>query len=227
MVTKAGISVNKLAEFIVKRSARQRQIVYDRKYPDPDFNMGNYHREVREAVSRYLADGAIDPSIIRSALKSLRQQPTDKIGTGRRINANIDALESFSEMLDEIDLDDFEVTLGEHAAKKLVFHNVEVSVRPEMILRKKVKGKNLVGAIKLHFSKTFPHTEESAGYVAAVLQEYLDVHLVEDGEIVHPPSCFVIDTASKRVYRGVKATTKRMQDVEAACQHIRALWESL
>lgn len=227
MLATPALSVNKLAEFMVKRSARQRQIVYDRKHPDPDFNMGNYHHEVRNAASEYLAGGALDPSIISTAIKDLRQLTPDKVGTARRINSNIDALESFGDMLDEINLDDYDVALGEHAPEKLTFHSVQISVRPEIILRRTVRGKECLGAIKLHFSKTFPHTEESAGYVSAVLQEFLSSCVAKGDEVVHPQSCLVIDTGSGKAYPGVKSTAKRMKDVAAACEHIKALWAVL
>lgn len=228
MLNTPSISVNKLAEYIVSRGARQRQILKDRKYPDDDFNIGMYHREAAEAVSQYLAGGAIDPAPITAKLSVLAQAAPDKIGTARRVNANIDALERFLEMLDDIDLLGATPTLGSNNSPKLPFHNVQISVRPEIILRGVgPKNQKCVGAVKFHFSKTRPMDEEVAGYVSALVQEYSKLHLLDDDEIVHPSYCQVIDVASGKIFAGVKATAKRMKDVAAECQNIAALWPSI
>lgn len=228
MATNPSISVNKLAEYIVSRGARQRKILSDRKYPDPDFKAGIYHREAAEAVAQYLTAGAIDTSPLTRQLRLLEQMPSEKVGTARRISANIDAIERFSEMLDDIDLDKTNPSLGSNYAEKLTFHNVEISVRPEIILRGDgPKGKKLVGAVKLHFSKTRPHNEESAGYVSAIVQEFCRLHVATNDEIVNPTYCFVIDVASGTVFPGVKSTAARMKDVAAECQNISGLWSTI
>ena len=77
MVNKPSISVNKLGEYIISRGARQRKILHDRKYPDPDFQPGMYYREAAEAIKLYIAHGAIDPSPLDKA------QPTGSTNTGK------------------------------------------------------------------------------------------------------------------------------------------------
>ncbi len=228
MLEQPRISVNKLAEYMGSKAARQRKIIHDRKYPDEDFNFGMYHREAAEAVSRYLADGAIDPAPLDAQIAALLQLTPEKVGTARRINANVDALERFSNMLDDVDLQGADATLGEHAPQKLKYHNVEISVRPEIILRGQgPKGKKLVGAIKVHFSKSSPMNEDSAGYVSAVVQEFCRLHIANDDETVFPGYCQVIDVASGTVFPGVKSIKRRMVDVAAECQNIAALWPTI
>lgn len=228
MLEQPRISVNKLAEYMGSKAARQRKIIHDRKYPDEDFNFGMYHREASEAVSRYLAGGAFDPTPLDRQIASLSQLTPEKVGTARRINANIDALERFSNMLDDIDFLGAEATLGEHAPEKLTYHNVEISVRPEIILRGiGPKGRRLVGAVKVHFSKSSPMNEDSAGYVSAIVQEFCRRHVADDDEVVFPAYCQVIDVASGRVFEGVKSIKRRMVDVAAECQNIAALWPTI
>jgi hypothetical protein len=228
MVAQPRLSVNRLAEYIMSKGARQRSILKDRKYPDDEFNKGMYHRESSDAISQYIADGAVDPTPLFNKLKSLKQMTTSKVGTARRINSNIDALERFSEMLDKIDLLGATPVLGHNNPPHLKIHNVDVSVRPEIVLRGTAgKGRKCVGAIKLHFSKTWPMNEESAGYVSAIVQEFCGAHLLCGDEIINPTYCQVIDVGSGEVFAGVKATTKRMKDVTAECQNIAALWPSI
>ena len=226
--TKPSISVNKLAEHIASKAARQRAILAQRKYPDQDFNVGMYHREAAETVARYLADGAIDPTPILNRMKILEQMTPEKVGTARRINANLDALDRFAGMLDKIDLCGATPQLGEHSPPKLIYHEVSISVRPEIILRGKgPKGKVCVGAIKCHFSSSHPHTEETAGYVSAAVQEWCRRFVAKDDEITNPAYCQVLDIASGTAYPGVKATIQRMKDIESECLNIKALWESI
>ncbi|MES0069480.1 hypothetical protein NKJ73_27315 [Mesorhizobium sp. M0074] len=228
MVNKPTISVNKLGEYIISKGARQRKILHDRKYPDPDFQMGMYHREASDAVASYIAAGAINPSPLDTVLHSLEQLTPDKVGTARRINANIDALERFGTMLDDIDLMDGEPELGAHAPAKLTFHSVEISVRPEIVLRATIKGKLYIGALKFHFSKSHPHTAESAGFVSAAVNEYCRLHVVGYGDgVVNAAFCQVIDVASGTVFPGVKATKQRLNDISAECQNITALWPTI
>lgn len=222
------LSVNKLAEYVCSRGARQRRILYERKYPDPEFSAGMFHREAAEAVTKYLADGCVDATPINTRLVSLNQLKPEKIGTARRISANIDALERFADMLDDIDLQGAETSMGGHNPPKLTFHGVKISVRPEIILRAKgPKDQDWVGAVKLHFTKTHCHDGESAGYVSAVVQEFLRCHVIQGDEIVAPQLCPVIDIGAGTVFPGVKAITKRLRDVEAECQNIQALWPSI
>lgn len=227
-VTQPELSVNKLAEYIVSKGARQRKLLKDRKYPDPDFQMGMFHREATEAVRKYLADGCIDASVAENQIAILKQQTPEKIGTIRRLNANIDALERFLDMLDDISLAGGDPQLGANSVQKLTFHGVKISVRPEIILRGvSPRGKKLVGAVKLHFTKSFPMTDESAGYVSAVLQEYCKAHVADDDEIVFPDYCKIIDIGCGKVFPGVKSTAARLKDINSECENIAALWPSI
>jgi hypothetical protein len=222
------LSVNKLAEYVCSRAGRQRRILYERKYPDPEFSAGMFHREAAEAVTRYLADGCVDATPITKELGVLGQLKPSKIGTARRINANIDALDRFADMLDDIDFQGADATLGAHNPTPLTFHGVKVSVRPEIILRATgPKKQQMVGAVKLHFTKTHCHDGESAGYVSAAVQEYLRCHVIQGDEIVAPQLCPVIDIGSGTVFPGVRAISNRLKDIEAACQNIHALWPSI
>lgn len=219
------ISVNKLAEYVVSKGGRQRQILRDQKYPQ-DFK-GMYYKEATEAISSCIASNLEDMSGIERALRLLEQATPEKVGTQRRINANIDAIETFLTMQDEIDLMGATASLGSNAPPKLKIMNVDVSVRPDVVLRGTGKsGKKLVGAIKLHFPRTFPLHGDASGYVSAVTQEYCKAYLVNDEE-VFAPYCFVIDIGSKTVCPGAKAITNRLKDIQAECKNIVGLWPTI
>jgi hypothetical protein len=73
------LSVNKLAEFIDAKAARQRQILRDQKFPS-EFK-GMYYKEATEAISICIASNLENTSIIERTIATLDQQKPDKIGT--------------------------------------------------------------------------------------------------------------------------------------------------
>lgn len=130
-------------------------------------------------------------------------------------------------MLDMVDFFGGYPELGPHSPPKITRFGVDISVRPEIILRGTgKKGAPLIGAVKVHYSKTRPLNQESAGYVSAIAQQFCKEVMPDDGE-AYAPYCFVIDLGSMRVYPGVKSTTQRMKDVDAECRNIAALWPTI
>jgi hypothetical protein len=81
----------------------------------------------------------------------------------------------------------------------------------------------LVGALKVHFPKTFSLTEPSAGYVSALLQRYSEEKLTDAGDLVGAQHCFVIDVGSQTVYPPAKSIAARLKDIEDDCRNIAAL----
>lgn len=227
MTVTPRISINKLAEYMVSKAARQRKLLKDRKYPDEDFNMGMYHREAGEAVSRYLISDQLSTDNIDNQISIIKQQTPTAIGTQRRLNSNIEAMERFLGMLDDFSFSDAAPELGAHSPEKLTYHGVQVSVRPEVVLRGTIKGNAAVGAVKLHFPKGFEMTDETAGYVSAAVQEHCFRHIAHPSETVNPAWCQVFDIGSSRVFSGVKATKSRLKDIEDTCRNIADIWPNI
>jgi hypothetical protein len=145
----------------------------------------------------------------------------------RRINGNIDAIETFLSIMGDVDLKGIEPRLGTHQARHIVMHGVEISVRPEVTLHlTKRSGEPLVGGVKLHFPKTFPLKDEAAEYISTCLQIYCRDHLGQHGAASHQ-HCYVIDMAGARVFPGVKSIRARTRDVEETCKQIAAIWPTV
>ncbi|EIM73276.1 hypothetical protein A33O_15945 [Nitratireductor aquibiodomus RA22] len=218
------ISLNKLCEFMTASIPRQRRIVRDQKFP-PDY-LRTYYREAQEAVASCIASELDNVSAVERQIDILNQQAPDTVGTQRRIASNVDALETFLDMLDQINLQGAVPELGANDAPKLRVRNVDISVRPEIILRMENRNGPVVGAMKVHFPKTNPLDERSAGYASAILQEWTRVYLPDDGS-ASGPLCCVLDIGSQCFYEGVRATRQRMRDIEDACATIAALWPTI
>jgi hypothetical protein len=199
---------------------RQRTIIRDQKYPS-DYK-GPYHREALEVISSCLGNGLTDLSSLDRQISILRQKVPATPQAQIRINTNIEAIEAFENMLDEIRLDGLDLSLAPNSAPPLIIRNVEISVRPEIVVH--AKGKS--GAFKIHLSKTFSLDEKAAGYISALMQEWCTQNSYDVG----PPDgnlCRVLDIGSRRFYPGVKSTRRRIQDIEQACETIATLWPTI
>ena len=100
--TEPRISINKLAQYVTSRAARQNQILRNAKFP-PDY-ITTYYREAGEAIARFLSSNMIEAGILERAIKSLSQAPSTNVYETRRLAGNIDALETFAAMLDDVEL---------------------------------------------------------------------------------------------------------------------------
>jgi hypothetical protein len=120
----------------------------------------------------------VDFGILDNSISALSQKVASNIYETRRIAGNIDAIETFNGLLDDIDFGTATARLGAQKAPHLILGGVEVSVRPEVTLHSKSKsGDDLVGGIKLHFPKTEPMDEEQANLVSAPMNAFCKDHL--------------------------------------------------
>lgn len=219
------LSVNKLGEYITSKAGRQNRILRDQKFPSEFIT--TYYRDALDTISLFLSKNMEDINILERKTESLDQQPAEKVYEYRRISNNIDAIETFMDMLDDIDFKGGSPRLGQHAPPTMKIRNVAISVRPEVVLTGTGKSKTaFVGGIKLHFPKTFPLPEDAAGYISAAMQMYCSHHLSNDG-VPYAPYCQVIDIASGTVWPGVQSIKQRTRDIENACQQIAALWPTI
>lgn len=218
------LSVNKLAQYVTSRAARQNQILRTAKFP-PDY-ITAYYRDAAEAIAQFIGGGMVDLGILDRATARLLQAQASNIQQDRQKSANVDAIEVFAGMLDDIDLRGATPSLAPHTAPHVTVAGVAVSVRPDIILRCEKKGAPLVGALKLHFPRSEPLDAEQAGYVSALLHRYLDDHHLDDGT-ASTAHCVVIDVASATFHPGIATVKKRMTDIQGSCGHIAQLWPSI
>lgn len=218
------LSVNKLAQYVTSRAARQNQILRNAKFP-PDY-ITAYYRDAGEAIASFIGSGMNDLGVLDRTILKLLQSEASNIQQDRQKSANVDAIETFMGMLDDIDLKGANPSLGSHAAPHVTIAGVSVSVRPDIILRCEKKGSTLIGAIKLHFPRSEPLDIEQAGYVSAMLHRFASDHLLDEGT-ASTAHCMVVDVASAKFHPGVASVKKRMTDIQSSCGHIAQLWPSV
>ena len=77
---------------------------------------------------RFLAGGMVDFGILDNSISALSQKVASNIDETRRIAGNIDAIETFNGLLDDIDFGTAMARLGAQKAPHLILGGVEVPV---------------------------------------------------------------------------------------------------
>lgn len=216
------ISVNKLSEYLVVGAGRRNRILHDAKFP-PDYIRPVY-RTAGEAIATFITGGMTDIGAIERAMEALGNETPNTVWDQRRINSNIDALETFGNMIDAIDLRGAQAELGPNRADHLARNGVSISVRPEVILRSTRRGQTVIGALKLHFPKANPLGARASGFVSAAMVAHLQA---TQADTVDPALCSVIDVSSAAFFQGPAATRQRLREVDEGCVEIASRWPSI
>ncbi len=221
--SKPRISINKLAEYIEANPSRRKQIVKDAKNP-PKFKTIRYG-EAREALKKYISKG-FDAGIITSAIELISQKSDETDFQEQDSNLSIELLEK---ILDS-DLSFLENYIYEpfpKGADQIEISGVNISVYPDLVIKKEIDGKVNVGALKLHISKNSEMTAESLKIISAVLYKYVEDYIAQEGEKPNFKMCLSHDVFNSMHEESPKSYVLRMKRVEAACEEIALWWAKL
>ena len=212
------MSVNKLGEYITALPGRRKTIIKQQKRPQPF--IVPYYRAAEDILVDYLTSSSDNEDWLELKIEELSSKSTTSDWDETRRNICIDALDSFRELVEELNFQGLSCTKGDPAPQKLDVAGVQISVRPEVYLSDS-KG-NAKGCIKLVFGKRRELQESEAGYIGTCLQEWMGkAHGVSDYK-----SCFVLDIFGEKRHVAPRAYVKRMQDITAACEEISRAWDN-
>lgn len=218
------MSVNKLGEYLTAKPARRQAIVTDQKHPK-EFKVTRY-RHATDAIIDFLACGGDDVSVICSAISDLQKKRARTEFQEQDRVLNIEALESFLELLNSYSFQGIACTRTSGPNGKFTMSGVCISVNPNLIVRcTNRKGEILLGEIKLYFSKTHPLDREAGEYVGTALYEHAQLTMSDLGKI-DPRYCMTIDVFAGMVHIAPRAYITRKRDMEAACGEIALHWSA-
>lgn len=221
---KPRISVTKLGEYTGTNASRRRAIVAEQKRPRA-YRVARYDL-VRREIARFYRSGQDPEAIVRvieeieSGLHSFTAADDDRDNSVR-------ALEAFLDGSDLFEMEGLQVLAGPHDPPKLSIAGVDVSVRPDLVLRGRRRRTNLVGAVKFHIAKGIALDEEMGINAATVLHQYVDEQMRTDDEKASHSHCVVFDVFARRWHHATPAVVRRRKLVENACSEIRMWWDSL
>lgn len=219
------ISINQLAGYFVARPAQRRRIVHNARQPAAF--VVNWYDPARRCLDEFILGGATDESILAAGIDRLYATEPASAYELARLRTNAEALQAVLASHDQLGLKGLQIQPAPHRAPRLAIGGVEISVRPEYLLSGQDRGEPAVGAIKLYFSKDAPLNSISAPHVGCLLLRHLEEHYADGGVRACPRFCRVYDIFARRVYTAPAAVTRRLRDIEAACQEIAVLWPSV
>lgn len=212
-------SVNKLGEYLTAKPSRRKKIIEDQKYPKPFPGTVGY-KEARKAIIKYIIND-YDTNILLDAIKSIKKSTILK---SNEIKNSIEVLDTV--MLAILpDLSKVKKTRYKGKKEYLNINGVDISVYPNIILR---KG-NKVGCINLHIIKTVQNrlSKEASKHITTVQHKFLEAYVCKTGETVNPLLCFSIDCFGNSHEIGTKAFSRRLSNIQTACEEIVLWWDSL
>lgn len=223
----ARISANKLGEFLVTSSpVRRRRIIADQK--NPNRSAVPRYRLAAEPIYSFLRSGGIDNDAVLSAIDEFRRDHSGSDWTIDDRRNTADALECFLDLSGALPLDGVDYEKGDADPPKLTFSGVDVSVRPDLLVSFDRRGTRCVGALKFHFIRSDENALEQRGseYVATLLHRWLSLHGPRDRRPMHS-HCLSVDVFRGTIVPAPGSATRRLSEIEAACEEIAARWSTV
>lgn len=216
------LSINKLGEYLTSSATRQNSILRTSKYPKGSI-VARYN-DFYSMLSPFVESG-LDSEVLRQLVDEIQSAEARSKWHKQNKSLNIELIQALEKSIYSIDLEDCYIKDLSSSSGHLMINGVDVSVRPDLLLWKEVKGERVYGGIKFHLPKTHHLDETSGQYIASVLKRYLlslkGVHTVKD------EMCYVIDVPQNTVYNSPKSYKKRWLDIEAQCFQIAAIWKQI
>lgn len=219
--TQPRLSVNKLGEYLSASASRRRKIIFDAKYPS-NFIVQRY-KDAETAIAEYYADENLNISILLKHIKKIQDKKTDNAHQIEVTNNNLLALDSFIDCVDCINIcekqNEYYNTARESATTEI--KKLTVSVRPEILIKKQ---KQVIGGLKLYFSKTHSLDTEKGENISTILKLYLEETYKTK---INPKNCFILDVFTKQLYFEPASYKRRYKEIELSCEEIISRWNDI
>lgn len=217
------ISANKLSEYMTCSPARRRRIIYDAKHPAEFIALryGSFY----DLAPAYAVSRPLDDNIIANGIERILAEEARSEWDRENAQLNTDLLQRVLDLRDHLDIDGYNGATTGDRTQSVQIGEVEVSVRPEVLLRKTVRNQPVLGALKFYLPKSYPLNEVSGSYLASLVKWYLETEFpAEDSDCRH---CFVFDVPNGSLYSAPSSETRRRADITAACEEIAARWPGI
>lgn len=103
------------------------------------------------------------------------------------------------------------------------FEGVPISINPDLVFYKKIKGEIFYGGIKFFISKTNALTPTWGKNISVMVQSAL-----QQGNFnVNPELCYTIDVLSVKKYKSSSNIEKNLEEIRMECQEFMRTFQSL
>jgi hypothetical protein len=189
-------SLNQFADFYKATENGKKRIVIQQLYPDK--LKISWYQTPKARVRKYFELKG-DIEVIKEGIDSLMQKiPKNKRQENDK-RTSIEALERFIQMRLPSILNEVDYSVIKTSKKCLSISDVTVKVAPEIVIKGTLRGKTVIGAIKIHISKNKSFDLKQSQFVATIIYDYLKDIIASSDEIVLPELCYCIDIFAGRI----------------------------
>ena len=216
------MSVNMLGEYVNASASRRNAIIKDsRIVPTYIAKRYNYASDI---ISKYISSGKSDINLLRKEIVLLKTGTYSSKYEKEMAMFSVEAVSAFLNHADVI-TNIFESSKLEASIHfnfhKINLEGVEISIRPEIIL-KSSKTKEIIGFIKLYFSKNNELDLDRGDFITCLGRNYFNEgHSLNLAE----KNCFVLDVFRGELMTAPRAFKRRMSDISASCREISDRWD--
>lgn len=226
------ITANDLALYMVSSETAKLGII--RRAKNPQAPPIIRYKDVRPVVCAYLSDDSRSANrLIEAEEMFAKRKADDSLSDLRQddARASILVLQSVQGMNNR--LAPFTFRLAPHSQPKVVIAGVEVSVRADLVVRMPIKGVEHSGAAVMRFTQDDADTEAAKAkrkdmglYVATMVRKHIDQNMLPSLPVSNR-LCLSIDVQHGEVFQAPDSNARRVNDLDAACKFIAAVWDSV
>lgn len=206
-------------------SETAKQSIIRRNY-DPQPFVTTRYQDARSTIKAYLSDISRRQNPINDALTMFEQRAADPAESDLRqddARQSIEVLQALRGMDNQ--LARYQFRDAEHSQPKLILSGVEISVRSDLWAYGEGRGgEEQIGGVIFRMTQDDGGRRADMGrYVATLLRMHLD----QNNPTNRVPAnrlCMAVDIRHGEVFAAPTSNTRRMNDLEAACRVIHALW---
>lgn len=217
------ISANDLAAYMVA-SETAKQSIIRRNYEPQAFVVTRY-QDARSAIKAHLSDLARSQNPLNEAIRMFEQRAVDPSESDTRqddARQSIEVLNALRGMDNQLGRFQFNETAN--SQPKLMLAGVEVSVRADLWVYGQSRGEEQIGGAIFRMTQDDGGRRADMGrYVATLLRMHLD----QNNPTNRAPAnrlCMAVDVRHGDVIVAPNSNMRRVNDLEAACRVIHALW---
>ena len=217
------MSAPKMGEYLEASANRRERILRDQKFP-PTFKQILYEN-ARKAIRKPLCDGGADvPARLERFATRIEALAAPSSYQRDANQCSALAVRRFAALYPSLSIAAISCSTPANALR-LDVESVAISIAPDVLLSREVRGVLHVGALLTVMRKGEALGDRSGKAIAELLR-----HALTDAghQVVQPEMCLVVDLFRGTVWTAQKRGGQRIwDDIASACREIAAIWPTL
>lgn len=223
------MSANQLAEYLIASPARRQTILRNARYA-PTFLVIRY-QAAKTAIKRYLSDDVRNERILSEALVELDAIESGDQSAFRKNDAQlcVEAIKSFQSISKNKEISGITFRQIQNQLPNLEMEGVEISINPDLVAYKPHRSGQSIGGIIFQTSKAVAAANWRADHsrnVSTLIWMLAEKHMSSLGD-VDRKLCMTVDVFGKAITPAPLNYKRKLNDLEAACAEISALWDRI